>query len=222
MGNFKRGHCLNCGMNGMCARMSPHSRELTPELKERIANGEKNIKLYLVTGAEAPYCRYNHRVDVGVSYSKGEETRGEVYVELVGKMGRTGFVKLSPEVENFYPGERHLYLITTISPIGKISSVHFWWDYSWSITHPGGWPILKHPKLYLRNIRENNDNDGVTEYCAYDTPIEEGKKYKTVLFAAETANKRCSSSTGGATVPPGFIFGGYRRKRAALTYTDGH
>ena len=45
-----------------------------------------------------------------------------------------------------------------------------------------------------------------TEYCAYDAPIEEGKKYKTVLFAAETENKRCGSS-GSVTVPPGFLFG---------------
>ena len=43
------------------------------------------------------FAGYNHRVDVGVSYSKGEEVRGEVYVELVGKMGRTGDVKLSKE-----------------------------------------------------------------------------------------------------------------------------
>jgi len=212
--NFKHGHCLTCGVNGMCTRMGPRSKELTPELREKIANGETNIKLYLITGAQQPYCRYNHRVDVGVSYNKGEEVRGDVYIELVGKLGRTGDIKLSREVETFYPGDRHLYLVTTPSPIGNISSVHFWWDYSWSITNPGGWPILKHPKFYLRNVRHNDDQHVISEYCANDAPIDEGKKYKTVLFAAQTANKRCETS-GAVTVPPGFLFGSYRVKERA-------
>ena len=51
------------------------------------------------------------------------------------------------------------------------------------------------------------------EYCAYDMGINEGLKYKTVLFKAETANGRCED--GGATVPPGFLFG--RRAKYAAT-----
>jgi len=188
--NFQNGHCLN-NENGMYLSMGPRSRNMTPQMKTRYDSGDTKIKLYLSTGDATPYCRYNYRVDVGLSYSRGEELSGKLRVDLVGNLGRTLDTPLSTSVEYLYPGERHLYLLLTQQPIGHVNSVHFWWDYSWSVINPGKWPILKHPKLFIRNIRVNSDNFNRTEYCGYDDPIEAGRKYKSLLFAATTKNKRC-------------------------------
>merc|ERR1712212_184383 len=54
---FNAGLCMECRTNNTrCATMGHHADNFIPKLKA----GEKNIKMFLTTGAEEPRCRFNY------------------------------------------------------------------------------------------------------------------------------------------------------------------
>jgi len=198
---FLQGLCMNCGQNNTrCATMGHYADNFIPKLKA----GEKNVKMYLTTGADVPRCRHNYLVEVDLAYGLGLPQKGLLHGDLIGDKSSSSDVVLSKDTQTLTPGTPYRYLMQSQEPIGYPQKVEVWWEYIWSIKDPTSWPVIRKPRIYLMSVMAKTDSSEVkpenkdsrrneVHFCAHKAPLQPGKTQSTVFFPSSEANGKCSN-----------------------------
>lgn len=198
---FNQGLCMNCGMNNTrCATLGHHADDFIAKLKP----GEKNVKMFLTTGADEPRCRYNYLVEVDLTSGMGLTQPGLLSGNLVGDKGTASDVVFSKDTQDLVPGTPYRYLRQSTEEIGAPQKVEIWWTYIWSKLDPTSWPAFRKPQIYLSSILCKTDTSevkvenhqtgrNVIHFCAHKTPVKPGKHQSAIFFPSQESNGLCST-----------------------------
>jgi len=141
---FKLGQCQKCGYRG-CTYMGFDADQSKPP------QGQKEIKYFMETGGEKPFCRFNFGVTVYLAKnSKASTQRGTLFVRLQGTNGVTEELKLNLEAKEFNHGSTFGFEVNSDFNPGELNHLQFRWDNEWSILKP--WELLKDKSLYVDKI----------------------------------------------------------------------
>jgi len=197
---FNAGLCMECRTNNTrCATMGHHADNFIPKLKA----GEKNIKMFLTTGAEEPRCRFNYLFEVDLVDGMGLPQPGLLSGNLVGEKGSTSDVVFSNEETKLTPAGSYRFLRQSTKELGNPQKVEIWWKYIWSKLNPTTWPSIRKPQLYLKSILCKTDTSEVNvdnhltgrneiHFCGRKTPLKPGKLQSAVFFPSTESNGLCS------------------------------
>jgi len=197
---FLQGLCMNCGLNNTrCATMGHHADDFIAKLKP----GEENVKMFLVTGAEVPRCRYNYLVEVDLAAGLGLPQAGLLSGNLIGDRASASDVVFSAEEQQLTPGTPYRYLKQSTEKIGNPQKVEIWWKYIWSMKDPTSWPTFRKPQIYVKSVMCKTDTSEVKvenhktgknsiHFCAHKVPVKPGKLQSAVFFPSTESNGLCS------------------------------
>ncbi|XP_023229605.1 lipase member H-A-like [Centruroides sculpturatus] len=141
---FLEGKCTDCAPDGsLCSTMGIRA-------DERKTLNETNVKFYLKTSGDSPFCLQHYKIVFKLHKSKqATAVKGSVAIELHGDQENV-LTKLTGGSRELHPGSTHFYLATTDKNLIKIKSVLFSWTDSSSLLNPINW--IRTKKLYLEYI----------------------------------------------------------------------
>jgi len=143
---FKQGQCNKCGYRG-CSYLGLDADQNKP------AQGQSQIKYFLDTGGEAPYCSYNFVINIqlaAVSHARTE--KGKMWIIMQGSNGVTEEIQLNVDSQDFAHGRSFGFAsITDFNP-GDLNYLQFRWDNDWGLLKPWNWPIFRDVKLYIDKV----------------------------------------------------------------------
>lgn len=154
---FERGACFSCSTPGaFCTSMGYHARPHRVSGSNGVIHLKRNLSLYLMTGADSPYCHEHYRVTLNISASmKSVKHGGEVgvfWMTLKGPANTTHRVRLNAREQLFEPGTVH-QMVVSAPYLDFVEGVALDWAYHTSVLNPLTWRILTPPRLYLSSVR---------------------------------------------------------------------
>ncbi|XP_078686854.1 pancreatic triacylglycerol lipase-like isoform X2 [Branchiostoma floridae x Branchiostoma belcheri] len=167
---FRAGRCLSCGAAG-CHRMGYDAD------KNTLSAGTQNVKLYLTTEGESPYChRKEHWVTVSMSPGADFREVQEMYVTLHGTAGSSAPVMVVEDDKDFEPGEAYVFLVGTAADLGTVTSVDVLWEEDDDWYNPFTW--FNNPTLLLDSITVDTAGPSTystTTFCTSANGLAEGQ-----------------------------------------------
>jgi len=148
---FKLGKCQKCGFRG-CTFMGFDADQSKPP------QGQTEIKYFMDTGGETPFCRFNFGINVELSKnSKARTQKGKMWVRLQGTNGVTEELLLNVESQDFAHGYSFGFEVISDFNPGDLNHLQFRWANEWGILKPWEWPLLKNKNLYVEKITVLSD-----------------------------------------------------------------
>uniref|UniRef100_A0AAU7YU80 TGL n=1 Tax=Eriocheir sinensis TaxID=95602 RepID=A0AAU7YU80_ERISI len=150
--SFELGRCASCSDdNTKCAYMGIRAEEY-------VAKERENVKLYLDTGKDAPYCLYHYQVIVDTASPKEAEdwVQGHLDVTLYGDNGEIiENLRLTGEHERFEHGQPKYFMFKSTTDLSRVIRVVAEWHYDDTLTNIGSycWMLLCNRALYVRSIQ---------------------------------------------------------------------
>ncbi|XP_019643407.1 PREDICTED: pancreatic triacylglycerol lipase-like isoform X2 [Branchiostoma belcheri] len=167
---FRAGRCLSCSAAG-CHRMGYDAD------KNTLSAGTQNVKLYLTTEGESPYChRKEHWVTVSMSPGADFREVQEMYVTLHGTGGSSAPVMVVQDDKDFEPGEAYVFLVGTAADLGTVTSVDVLWEEDDDWYNPFTW--FNNPTLLLDSITVDTAGSSTystTTFCTSANGLAEGQ-----------------------------------------------
>uniref|UniRef100_A0A182UI44 Lipase domain-containing protein n=1 Tax=Anopheles melas TaxID=34690 RepID=A0A182UI44_9DIPT len=157
---FLRGECFECDRDGhYCVEFGLKAQESYSRLIENgvIKDPNAPLSVYMITGAEPPYCRSHFRITMSVSDEEeslihGGEI-GKMSFELHGEGGvRSGKMDFSKDPVYFEPGGNYSAIMAG-SHVAKLLKVMLTWEYRTNPLNPLTWRLLVVPRVYVQRIR---------------------------------------------------------------------
>ncbi|KAG7212402.1 hypothetical protein KM043_012720 [Ampulex compressa] len=145
---FEEGGCFDC-VNQYCPRFGLDAQP-----------GNYHASVYLMTGAEKPFCKAHYRVTINISKTdESLDHGGEVgmfVVRLIDRKGeRMEKMQLSPNSKYYEPGSTHT-LVLPGEMIRKLEEVEISWEYQTSMFNPLTWRLLHTPRVYIDSLTIDN------------------------------------------------------------------
>ncbi|XP_050068539.1 pancreatic triacylglycerol lipase-like [Anopheles maculipalpis] len=192
--HFLRGECFECDRHGhYCIEFGLKAEESYNRLIENgvLKNPNAPLSVYMITGADPPYCRSHFRVTMSVSDDEeslihGGEM-GKMSLELFGEGGvRSGKMDFSKNPVYFEPGGNYSAILAGMH-VNKPLKVMLTWEYRTNPLNPLTWRLLVVPRVYVQRIvvqmmenrasfvvcplnhapvRADQENEFKGEYCA--------------------------------------------------------
>ncbi|XP_068209497.1 pancreatic triacylglycerol lipase-like isoform X3 [Palaemon carinicauda] len=177
---YWKGFCWQCGDDwAKCARMGAHADSYL----NYTVPGSVNMKMYLITGPESPFCTFHHRISVIMSYTKEARYHGGdigvFYVSLFGERGIAHRRQLNMEEIFFEPGNVYTFMIGTID-LGEIKWALLEWTYVTALYNPLTWRLLSQPSVYVNRIIIDSIEmqQSRYEFCGLDQAFRSGTRRK--------------------------------------------
>ncbi|KAL3268284.1 hypothetical protein HHI36_007405 [Cryptolaemus montrouzieri] len=157
--DFVAGNCFDCGKYGeKCLKFGYHSKKHYEQLMAKgLIHKDQNLRQYLMTGENRPYCRAHYRISVKISGSERSKLhRGEIG-QLVFIMHSTsdgkGFKSKPAALKGGYhePGEIYTGVVAT-DEIRTLKAVEVEWRYNSSLFNPLTWRLLSAPRIFIDHI----------------------------------------------------------------------
>ncbi|XP_069156080.1 pancreatic triacylglycerol lipase isoform X2 [Procambarus clarkii] len=182
---YLKGRCWECGRSWeRCARMGAHAHShlnyTQPKQTER--------KMFLITGADSPFCTFHHRVSVVMSYSTEARLQGGdvgvFYLTLYGQKGQSPRIQLNQEEIFFEPGNVYTYMIGS-ADLGHLKHVVLEWLYVTVYYNPLTWRLLSQPVVHVNRIHiDSIEMQERYEFCGLDMPFRSGTRRQLEWQAA--------------------------------------
>lgn len=158
---FRNGSCFACtppghhhhgtkGAHGgpLCARMGLEAGQ------KRFQHAGRPVRLYLLTGAEPPFCRWLYLITVQLSSSNKSVTDGgevgKINVSLRGDAGVAKDMHLYERETYLAPGSAHQRVVSG-ARVGTIHSVTITFEYVTSV-NPLTWRFFEVTKIHVASI----------------------------------------------------------------------
>ncbi|XP_064104797.1 pancreatic triacylglycerol lipase-like isoform X3 [Macrobrachium nipponense] len=176
---YWRGFCWQCGDDwAKCNRMGAHADSYL----NYTGPGSVNTKMYLITGAESPFCTFHHRISVAMSYTREARLHGGdigvFFVSLFGERGIAHRQQLNLEEIFFEPGNVYTFMIGT-PDLGEIKWALLEWTYVTALYNPLTWRFLSQPSVYVnRIIIDSIEMQQRYEFCGLDQAFRSGTRRK--------------------------------------------
>ncbi|PNF41741.1 Pancreatic lipase-related protein 2 [Cryptotermes secundus] len=180
---FQNGSCFSCSRGNKCPFQTKFGMHADLYLRKGEAYGSSlrlppprfNVKLFMMTGVERPFCRHHYYITWNISDScKSVQHGGEIgmmWITIKGDRGITKDIKLT-EVEQFYePGSGHQVTVPG-DPVGKLQSAILRWEYRANPLNPLTWRFIATPRIYISwmRIESLEERDSLT-ICPDDVPL---------------------------------------------------
>ncbi|XP_060081751.1 pancreatic triacylglycerol lipase-like [Ylistrum balloti] len=146
--NFKRGACMPCSSGG-CGYMGLHADRVKPP------PGTHNVKYYLETGSDAPFCRYHYSVRMSFGNPSGAQTwSGHLFASIHGTSGQLQNMQLTTDPVSIQPGTTFGFVVTSPTNLGRVMDVDVKWEHHRNLLNPLSWnPFnLRHPSVYVSRV----------------------------------------------------------------------
>lgn len=187
--SFEKGRCASCKEdNSACAYMGIHADQYVS--KER-----KNVRMYLDTDKQVPYCYYHYQVIVDTASPKNAEdwVQGHLTLTLYGDNGNIlDKYQLTKEHERFDHGQPKYFMMKSHVDISRVIRVEAHWEYDDTLTNPGSycWMLLCNRALYVRSVQispmdyypETNRLDHTRVVCNVGSDYQEIKSGHTEIL----------------------------------------
>ncbi|XP_033610214.1 pancreatic triacylglycerol lipase isoform X2 [Cryptotermes secundus] len=157
---FQNGSCFDCVTGNKCPFQTRIGLHADTYLRKGVAYGSPlnlppprtHVKLFMMTGADGPFCRHHYRVTWKISDScksllHGGEV-GMIWVTLRGEKGVTKGIELTKTVQYYEPGSKHQVIVPG-DPVGKLQHVILQWEYRTNPLNPLTWRIFITPRIYI-------------------------------------------------------------------------
>ncbi|KDR08048.1 pancreatic lipase-related protein 2-like [Zootermopsis nevadensis] len=157
---FQNGSCFDCAVGNKCPFQTKLGLHADSYLRKGADYGSPlnlppprtHVKLFMMTGAEGPFCRHHYRVTWKISDScksllHGGEV-GMILVTLQGDKGVTKKIELTEAVRYYEPGSKHQVTVPG-EPVGKMHSAELHWEYRTNPLNPLTWRLFLTPRIYI-------------------------------------------------------------------------
>lgn len=181
---FENGSCFECSADDKCPFQNKFGLHSDSYLRKGAAYGSplrlppprSQVKLFLKTGREEPFCRHHFQIKWTISNScKSLQHGGEIgmiTVTIQGEKGTTKDIQLSEEIQYYEPGSQH-HVIIAGEPIGKLQSAVLRWQYRTNPLNPLTWRFTSTPRIYISwlEIKSIEEKDSLSICHDNDVPI---------------------------------------------------
>lgn len=158
--HFLNGTCFDCTAGNKCPFQNKFGLHADTYLRTgtgygsalRLPPPRTHVKLYMMTGAQGPFCRHHYHIAWKISDScksllHGGEV-GMIWVTIHGEKNTSTEIKLSEVVQYYEPGQSYHSTVAG-SPVGKLQSITLKWEYHTSPWNPLTWRIITTPRIYI-------------------------------------------------------------------------
>ncbi|CAG9819198.1 unnamed protein product [Phaedon cochleariae] len=155
--DFMEGQCFDCGKNrANCIPFGFDGRKHYEKFSKHKYQ-HKSRTQYLLTGANAPYCRSHYRISVEISDSNFSKTEGgevgtlhfTMHSSEDGKGDKTGRVGFFTGYHR--PGGGYTGVVAT-DGVTHMGAIEVEWKYETNLLNPLTYRILTSPRIYLRKV----------------------------------------------------------------------
>ncbi|BFZ16541.1 hypothetical protein BsWGS_19580 [Bradybaena similaris] len=168
--DFQNNLCRSCTSAG-CASMGFNSSQHIPP------NGQQ-VKYYLTTADEEPFCRYHLDVTLKLANGQGQAEKGTASVIVNGDKGSSGEISLTggSDPVDFSPGNNYTFYTLAATDVGRVRSVTFSWSHSASLTDVLDILGRHDHKLFLDGVDVYSlEHGAVVRLCPRSHEVESGQ-----------------------------------------------
>ncbi|KDR08050.1 pancreatic lipase-related protein 2-like [Zootermopsis nevadensis] len=199
---FQNGSCFNCSKSNKCPFQTKFGMHADSFLKKgtayesplRHSLPRSNIRLFMMTGAEEPFCRHHYYIIWKISDScKSVQHGGEIglmWVTIKGEKGITTDIRLTQLEEYYEPGSEHRVTVPG-APVGKLESAVLRWEYRTNPLNPLTWRFITTPRIYISWIKMESieEGDSLTICPAEDVPL---TAWKPLILSKRPGQDNCN------------------------------